>query len=106
MGAEAKEIRQPMMGGGGQRQNNLILTLFIIFLFLFFFFNKDPEIFFYYSIVWGISLQQGYEAQRHVIRPLNKLALPQSPLQATPLKFYTHNLSYINKVFIHPLVTI
>ncbi len=40
-------------------QKNEVMSLFIYFL------NKDPEDFLLFNSV-GYSLQQGYEAQRHV----------------------------------------
>ncbi len=57
-------------------------------IYLFFILTRTQRIY-YYSIVWGIVYNRSMR-HRGTLRPLNKLALPQSPLQATLLTFYIY----------------
>ncbi len=44
-------------------------------------------------MVWGKVYNKGMK-YRGTLRPLNKLALPQSPLQATQLKLYVYIVNF------------
>ncbi len=67
------------------------------------FYNKDPEDFFYYSIVWGTVYSRGM-GHRGTLRPLNKLALPKSPLQATWLKIYAYLVNFFREIYNTPYI--
>ncbi len=50
-----------------------------------------------FSIVWGIVYNRGMR-HRGTLRRLNNLALPQSPLHATPLKLYVYIVNFFREV--------
>ncbi len=64
--------------------------------FFYFFLTRTQGIF-YYSIQWGIVYNRGMR-HRGTLSALNKLALPQSPLQATPLKCFVYIVNFFRKV--------
>ncbi len=63
--------------------------------FFFFFFNNGPEIFLLFNSV-GYSLEQGYEAERH-IKAFEQISSAPIPTAGhTPLKFYVYIVNFLN----------
>ncbi len=54
-------------------------------------------------MVLGIVYNRGMR-HRGTLRPLNKLAPPQSQLQATPLKFYVYIVNFFREVCNTPYI--
>ncbi len=63
----------------------------------FFFITRTLRICFY-SIVWGTVYSRGMR-HRGTLRHLNKLALSQSPLQATQLKIYVYIVNFVREIY-------
>ncbi len=76
--------------------------IFFLSFFSSFFLTRTQRLF-YYSIVWGIVYNRGMR-DRGTLRPLNKLALPQSLRQATPLKFYVYIVNFFREVCNTPCI--
>ncbi len=63
------------------------------------FFKQGPRGFFIILLFTGVGIVYN-RGMRHrgTLRPLNKLVLPQSPLQATPLKLYVYIVNFFREV--------
>ncbi len=76
--------------------------MLLIVFFLLLFITRTQRIFLLFNSV-GYSLQQDMR-HRDTLRLLNKLALPQSPLQATQLKIYVYIVNFCREIYNTPCI--